>query len=54
MGLGRELNPGYLVASICFLGKDNKGEKVVVVEEPASMKKVQHIEDTVDIDGSRR
>ena len=53
MGLGRKLNPGYLVASICFLGEDDEGEKVVAVEKLASTKKVQHIKDAVDVNGSR-
>ena len=54
MSLGSELNPGYLIASVRFLGKDDKGKKVVMVEEPASTKKVQHVKDTVDVDGGGR
>ena len=54
MGLGSELNPGYLVANVHFLGKDDKGKEVVTVEEPASTEKVQHVKDAVDVDGGRR
>ena len=54
MGLGSRPNPGYLVASVCFLGKDNKWEKVVVVDEPVSTEKVEHVEDAVDIDSGRK
>ena len=53
MGLGSELNPGYLIADIHLLGKDNKSEKVVMVEKLASIENVEHIEDAVDIDGGR-
>ena len=54
MGLGSKLDPGYLVAKVRFLGKDDEGKKVVAVEEPASTEKVQHVEDAVDVDGSGR
>ena len=54
MRLGSKLDPGYLVASVRFPGKDDKGKEVVAVEEPASTKKVQHVEDAVDVDGSGR
>ena len=54
MRLGSELDLGYLIASVCFLGKDDKGKKVVAVEEPASIKKVQHVKDAVDINSSGR
>ena len=54
MGLESKLNPGYLVAGVRFLGKDNEGKKVVAVEEPTSTEEIQHVKDAVDVDGSRR
>ena len=48
MGLGSELDPGYLVAILSLLGKDNKREKVLVVEQPASAENVEDVEDWID------
>ena len=45
MGLGGDLQPGNVIASLSFLGKGDKQEKVVMVEEPASMEGVEDIED---------
>ena len=45
MGLGGDLQPGDVIAIFCFLGKGDKSEKVVMVEEPASMEDIEDIED---------
>jgi len=45
MGLGGDLQPGDVIAIFGFLGKGDKSEKVVVVEELASMEDVEDIKD---------
>ena len=45
IGLGGDLQPGDVIASLSFLGKGDKQEKVVIVEEPSSMEDVEDIED---------
>ena len=51
MGLGGNLQPGNVVASLGFLGEGDKREEVVVVEEPASAEDVEDIKDQVGVDG---
>ena len=49
MGLGSKPDPGCLVANVCFLGGDDKGEEVLTVEEPAGTKNVEYVEDAMDV-----
>ena len=55
MGLGRELDPGDVVAIISLLSEHDKREEVVVVKKPASTEKIQHIKhQVVGGDGGQR
>ena len=45
MGLGGNLQPGDIVASLSFLGEGDEQEKVVIVKEPASTKDVEDVKD---------
>ena len=52
--LGRELNPGDFVTLPSFLGKEGKRKDMCAVDKLAGTENVEHVEDAVDIDSSRR
>ena len=52
--LGRKLNPGDFIALPSFLGKEGKRENMCMVDKLVGMENVEHVEDAVDIDSSRR
>jgi len=56
MRLGGDLQPYNIVASLGFLGKGDKQEKVVAVEKPVGMEDIEDIDDQVGVDslGSSR
>ena len=51
MRLGGDLQPGNVIASLRFLGKGDKQEKVVTVKEPAGTKDVEDVEDRIGVGG---
>ena len=51
--LGRKLDPGDFVTLPSFLGEEGKRKDVQAVDEPVSMENVEHVKDTVDVNGGR-
>ena len=51
--LGGEFDPGDFVTLPGFLGEEGKRKDVRAVDEPTGTKNVEHIEDAVDVNGSR-
>ena len=54
MRLGRKLDPGDFITLSSFLGKEGKRKDICVVDKLIGMEDIEHVEDTVDIDGSRK